>query len=392
MESSVDQKVTLDPALLAPLARQATGREDLRLEGWQVQKIIGGIEQGSAVLRLSGEGYSAGESVPWTMILKIIRPGPTNSASPQGSHYWQREPCYYRSEIFTDLPGGLRAPNCYAVLEQPDDGYWLFLEDVRDLYNLPTPDHGWPIEYYRTAARCLGQFNGAYLNGKPIPEADWIPRQWLRVYVEEAAQNIDLFFRSQDHPFFKRAYSQLSMGLLREAWDERHEIMNALDRLPQVFCHQDAFCRNLFAQRARDGSDQLVAIDWSYAGRAPLGSELGQLVFASMGLGTIPFSEGDRLEQIALEGYLAGLSDAGWRGNPDLVRFGSAAASFWRNTFGAVIGEAVPWILDERYHPFMQQTSGGMSMDQIADFWASAIGWYLKMYHEACRLKKALKL
>jgi hypothetical protein len=391
MESPVEKKVAIDPTLLAPLVRQATGREDLRLEGWQVQSISGGTEQGSGLFCLCGDGFSAGENVPWSMVLKIIWPGPGNSTSPQASHYWQREPRFYQSGILADLPGGLRAPQCYAALERPD-GFWLFLEDVHDLYNLPQPDHGWPFAYYHTAARCLGQFNGAYLTGKLIPEAEWIPRQWLRTYIEEAAPNAGLFFRSQDNPFFRRAYSAAPAGLIRKAWDGRYEILDALERLPQVFCHQDAFCRNLFAQHAPNGRDQLVGVDWSYAGRAPLGSELGVLVGASMFFGTIPFSEGDRLEQLAMEGYLAGLEDAGWRGNPDLVRFGYIASHFWRNHFGVGMGEAFPAVMDERYHPFVLQAFGCDSMDQFADFVGSQTAWNINMYEEAFRLKKSLNL
>ncbi len=397
MEHVVDQRPMIDSALLTPIVRQATGLENLRLEEWQTQAVTGGFEQGSAVLRLSGLGTSTGMTLPWTVILKVIRPGLTNTAGPQASHFWRREPLYYQSGILANLPAGLRAPRCFGVFERPDgaDGYWLFLEEVRDLYGLPRPDHGWPFEYYRTAARCLGRFNGAYLMGLPIPQADWIPRGWLRAYIEEAARNIDLFFNSLDVPFYRRALSHAPAGVLdvlRKAWDERYEFLDALDRLPQVLCHQDAFCRNLFAECAPDGRDQLVAVDWSYAGPAALGSELGAFVFGGMALGTIPFSESERFGQQVVEGYLEGLGDAGWRGDPDLVRFGFAASAVWRYVFGAGIGEAVPGILDEHAHPAMQQAFGGMTMDQIADFWATSIAWDLRMYEEAWRLKKQLHL
>ena len=181
-------------------------------------------------------------------------------------------------------------------------------------------------------------------------------------------------------------------GLLRKAWDERDEILDALDRLPQVFSHQDAFVRNLFAQRMPGGGDQLVGVDWSYSGPAPLGSELTALVGASMFLGTIPFSEAGRLEQLAVEGYLAGLDDAGWRGNPDLVRFGYIAGHFWRYFLGALIGEGTSIFLDERYHPLALRAFGCDSMDQLADYIGSQAGWNLRMYEETFRLKKALKL
>ena len=378
-----------DAETLTPLARMAVGQQNLCLKGWQVQAVSGGVEQGSTIRRISGVGDVNGKSTPWSLILKTITCTPGNSASPQASHYWRREPNYYHSGVLDDLPGGLRAPRCYAVVERPG-GFQLFLEDLKDAFNGPGPDHGWPLEYYRTAARCLGQFNGAYLAGRPIPAAEWIPRQWLGAYLEEAAPNIGLFFRSLDHPMLKRCLRGSSPDLTRQAWEQRHEILAALDRLPQVFCHHDAFCRNLFSERAA-GGERLSAVDWSFAGPGPLGSDLGPLVSASMGLGTIPFANGERLAQSALEGYLEGVDSAGWHGNPDLVRFGFSAHCFWRYPIGALIGEFLEYMVNEAYYPIVEQMNG-VPVEQVADFSAGWLAWSTPYYHETIRLKKALKL
>jgi hypothetical protein len=265
-----------DAATLTPLVRKASGRENLRRAGWQVQAVYGGAEQGSTIQRISGVGDAGGQSIPWSLILKTIRCGSQNSASPEASHYWKREPNYYSSGLLANLPAGLRAPRCYACIETPDSCQ-LFLEDLQNV----APLIGLPVEYYRTAARCLGEFNGAYLVGKPIPTAEWIPRQWMRMFIEEAAPNIDLFFRSLDNPILKRAFRTIPSEIIHKAWEQRHEIMDALDQLPQTFSHQDAFCRNLFSECTTDG-DRLVAVDWSYAGPAALGAELVPLVWGSM--------------------------------------------------------------------------------------------------------------
>ena len=380
---------SLTTRLLTPLARMAVGQGELRLEGWQVQAVSGGVEQGSGIQRISGVGEVNGQSTPWSLILKTITRKPENSASPQASHYWQREPYYYQSGLLDDLPGGLRAPRCYAVVEHPGR-FQLFLEDLRNAFDGPGPDHGWPIVYYRTAARCLGEFNGAYLAGVPIPAAEWIPRRWLGAYLEESPPNIGLFFRSLDHPMLKRCLRSISPTLIRQAWEQRHEILDALDRLPQVFCHQDAFCRNLFSERVA-GGERLAAVDWSFAGPGALGCELAPLVSASMYLGTIPMAEGERLAQLALEGYLEGLEDAGWGGNPDLVRFGFSANCFWRYIIGNLIGEFTVWWINEAYYPFMEQVKG-TSIEQMADFTAEWLAWSAPYYEETMRLKKALNL
>ena len=389
MDKVDDPVQQFDSETLTPLARLAVGQGDLRLEGWQVQALSGGFEQGSSVQRISGVGEVNGKSTPWSLILKTITRMPGNSASPQASHYWQREPNYYQSGLLADLPGGLRAPRCYGVVERPGC-FQLYLEDLKDAFNGPGPDHGWPMETYRTAARCLGEFNGAYLAGVPIPAAEWIPRRWLGAYIEEAAPNMDLFFRSLDHPMLKRSIRGISPTLIRQAWEQRHEILAALDRLPQVFCHQDTFCRNLFAERAA-GGERLAAVDWSFAGPGALGCELGALIPASMGLGTIPFAQGGQLAQSALAGYLEGLDSAGWHGNPDLVRFGFSANCFWRYPIGALIGEFTENVINEAYYPIVEQMMG-IPVEQVADSTAEWMAWTVPYYEETMRLKKALNL
>ena len=281
---------SFDSATLTPPVRLATGRANVLLDGWQAQPLSGGIEAGTSIQHIRGVGQAGGESVPWSLIVKTINRSPMNVSNPQASHDPMREANYDRTGLLSDLPGGLRAPRCYGVLEQPDCIH-IFLETVQDAFKKNGPINGWPIEYFRTAARCLGRFNGAYLVKRPIPAAEWIPPRWLRAYVEESAKNVDLLFQNVDHPLVRRTLGGFTSDWLRQMWDSRSAVLDALDRLPQVFSHQDAFCRNLFAEpKSSGGADpegRLVAIDWSYSGPAPLGAELVALVWGSIGLGCI---------------------------------------------------------------------------------------------------------
>lgn len=390
MEQAIMQRIGIEFEQLEALARRAAGRADLRLSEWQIKAISGGLEQGSGIQRISGAGISRDTRLDWSMILKIIRPGPHNSAGPRMAHDWRREPQYYRSGILEDLPGGLKAPECYALFERPD-GIWLFLEDVHDQFRGSGFPHGWPFDYYPTAARCLGHFNGTYLVGRPLPTEDWIPRQWMRTYIEEAAGAVDLFFQSQEHPFVKRAFRGVSLDFLRSAWEERHAMLDTLDQLPQVFSHQDSFKRNLFARKTSEDCDELVAVDWSYAGPAALGTDLGVLITASMGLGDVPFDHGQRLEEACLAGYLQGLEEVGYHADPDLIRYSYSTGMFWRYTYGAMIGEGIPGALDERSHPMIEQAFG-RSMDQIAELVHENLDWNLRYYDQAMRLKPGLGL
>jgi len=73
------------------------------------------------------------------------------------------------------------------------------------------------------------------------------------------------------------------------------------------------------------------------------------------------------LEGIAFEGYLEGLRDAGWRGDPRQVRLGYTAASL-RYRF-AELWKALAIIPDESQHPWAEQVFG-CSIEEIQDHWA----------------------
>jgi hypothetical protein len=200
---------------------------------------------------------------------------------------------------------------------------------------------------------------------------------------------VDLLFNSMDHPLIQSALPGISVEFIQQIWEERHAILEAIERLPQTFCHLDAFRRNLFSRRAADGNDQVVAIDWSYLGIAAVGEEIAPLVNGSVAFGGVSPEDELKLEQIVLGGYLEGLRDAGWRGDADLVRFGYAAALYWRYAVGGFIGEMIPWMLDERYHATVEQAMGH-SMQEDADKTAAQLAFFQYVYDQVHRLKATL--
>jgi hypothetical protein len=244
------------------------------------------------------------------------------------------------------------------------------------------------VEFYGDVARCLGRFNGAYLTDCPLPTQAWLSRKWLRQYIERAAPAVERLIDSLDHPLIRRSLPGVTPDFIQHVWDERFGILEIIERLPQTFCHLDAFRRNLFARR-QDGRDQIVAIDWTYGGIASIGEEIAPLVNASIGFGAVALSEAFRLEQIVLEGYLAGLYDAGWRGDPDQVKFSYAATLYWRYAIGGFSGEMVPYMLDERTHAAVE-AAWGHSMAELADATAASLDFSQHVYAEAMQLKKAL--
>jgi hypothetical protein len=78
------------------------------------------------------------------------------------------------------------------------------------------------------------------------------------------------------HPLVGRIYPADLSAELKNLWKCRDILLAALDRLPQVLCHHDAFRRNLFLRSGR-----LLAVDWAFLGVGPLGAELAPLVTGS---------------------------------------------------------------------------------------------------------------
>jgi hypothetical protein len=173
---------------------------------------------------------------------------------------------------------------------------------------------------------------------------------------------------SLDHPLIRRWLPGTAISRFFQLWEERERFYDALDRLPQTLCHLDYFRRNLFARETEGGDYCTVAVDWAFAGRGAIGEELVSLIIGSCGVFEVDLDRYSKLERIVFEGYLKGLDDAGWRGDPRQVRLGYAAASLrWRF---CDLWRVVPTILDESQHRATEKAFG-LSMGEIQDHFAA---------------------
>lgn len=366
----------VDQAHVTDLVRKALNRPGLEITGWQVKALQGGMEFDSAVYRYQGEALDGREMVPWSLILKSVKPT-LKASQPDGIWYWKREALAYQSGLLHNLPGGnLTAPTCYEMSEQPDGSLWLWLEDIQD--DIAGP---WPVEQYATVARHLGQFNGAYLSGQTFPSDSWITHGWLRKYVENATSMIAFIRNNRDHPIVKSMFPGILLPQVLAIWDERESILGMLDKLPQVFCHQDAFRRNLFFRGGKT-----VAIDWGYMGVAPVGAELVALVAASIGFWEIPSERVKDLDHLCFEGYLHGLREAGWNGDPRLVRAGYAVTLMLRYPIAGQIGDMLPRLLDEAARTKMDNLFEQKKVADLEKFDPAIVAYYEGMLPEALKL------
>jgi hypothetical protein len=379
---SADPLHTLERSAITPLVRRAMHSPTVEVSKWSVYPIHSGDGEGLGVYRFAGTGEDRGQPVGWSLILKAFG-APAEGGEEGDWNYWKREAMAYRSGLLDDLPGGIATPRCLEVEESADGIVRLWLEDVA-----PANDEPWSLDRYALAARHLGQFNGAYLVERSLPDAQWLSTNWLRGWVGANEAAIAHLKQVLDYPLVRQVLpGGVARSFLR-LWTERELFLDRLDRLPHTLCHLDAFRRNLLDRRLSDGSHQTLALDWAFMGKGAVGEDLGPLIQASVEFFEAEGIAAQELEEATFQGYLTGLADAGWRGDPQVVRFGYAASTALRYGVGTV-RLVLPILLDERLHARVEELLG-RPMEEILKMWAAETGRMVPLTDEAHQLAEVL--
>jgi hypothetical protein len=379
------QLPVLDAQTVNVLMRQSLGCQDIELLKFQMHRATdwtGPATKG--VYHLTGIGQGQEQEVEWSLVLKVLSPTSEGSkpVSSEETHvlYWKREVLVYQSHLLDDLPGGLRGPRCYSIVEHADSSVWLWLENVKEIYGLR-----WPLEQYARAAQSLGQLNGAYLAGRPLPSYPWLVRSgsprglldhygWMWKIVHDPA--------TWQHPQLCATFPVPIASRLLRLWEDHNALLDVLERLPQTFCHLDAWRRNLFAAPERNGHQQLIAIDWAYPGLGTIATDIGDLFAASFSLFGVEPCEPSTLDTVIFQNYLEGLLAAGWRGDRNMVR--CAFAIFTALKYGCLL-HWLSQIIDESQHAsWMRRT--GHTLDECLQNQARLIYSLLDLADEARHL------
>ena len=325
-----ERLTSVDQATLTPLVRHSLGNNSADVTDWHYAPIEGGFGGAYGVYRFQGQVQSNGQIQNWSLVLKAVGPE-TGSREPSAWNYWKREVLAYQSGLLNDLPGDLVAPRCIEVTEYPGQKYWLWLEDI-------IGNQAWVWEHFGLAARHLGQFNGAYLTGKPIPDRPWFVAGQLRDRLARAEPGISELPRLSKQPQFSGLLSADRMDRLLKLWPDRQRFLARLDQLPRTLCHHDADQRNLIARRGPKGQAQTVAVDWAQMGWGVPGEDLGCLLLG-LRFYEIDINRVAAFDDLIFSGYLAGLRDVGWEGDETQVRFGYAATV----SLAGIAGPAIKW-------------------------------------------------
>ena len=309
----------------------------------------------------------------WSLVLKLLRRGPGGHENWQAGddeghwYYWRREALAYRDGLLASLAGQLRAPQCSLVADRGEQAIAVWIED------LGTPGGpAWPFEHYGVAARHLGQAQGEFAAGRPLPPHGWLSHDWLRSYLLQRDGDRALVDDASvwARPDVRRRFPTPLDVPLRAMRADQPLFLAALDRQPATLCHFDLHPANLFAV-----GGETALIDWSFIGTGPLGEDPATLVGDAVLDFHVPPDRTDALFDAVLEGYVEGLHDAGWRGTHEFVRTGMSAT----------IAARYSWIPPAILRALVEEKEmlNRRPIDEALEWWVPTVDFLLRQTAQA---------
>jgi hypothetical protein len=221
--------------------------------------------------------------------------------------------------------------------------------------------------------------------GRPLPEAPWLSTGRVRAYLSWARPTILDLQRIIEHPLAQLWLTGDSVERIRQLSADQDRLLKVFDRLPRTLCHMDAFRDNLMSRRGPDGREQTVAIDWAITGIGAIGEEIAPLFAQSLQFFNVDMSQIRALDSTVFEGYLAGLRDVGWQGDPQLVRFGYTTTLALYKGVGFVAMLSIV-LRDEGQARQRFEKTYGYPLEHIFEQWAELQHYLLDLGDEAQKL------
>jgi hypothetical protein len=224
---------------------------------------------------------------------------------------WHTEADLYRSDLRDRLPNDLTIPRAAAVRDLDADSAALWLEQI------PARQIAWDLQRHARAAYLLGRLAASRavaplataVHGARTPRT--YASTWLAHVVLPALTGNDIWA----HPLVRDAFGARLRHRLLTAADVLPALLDELDDAPAATAHGDACTANLLTAGDRDA---LVMVDLGFCGKAPLGTDLGQLVLGEVQTGQRHAADLPALEAACLPGYVAGIHAEG--GTADLAQ------------------------------------------------------------------------
>ena len=338
-------KSDIDPAELTAAVRRATDDPTFELLDWNLSVLSnGGSVNPDGLLRADGHGCGANGIRPWTLALKVIALAPPE-VPPTHMGYFQRESLAYGEGALAALPGPLRAARCCGVTEEGGSArIWLELLTGRS-------GRDWDRADYTFAAGQLARFHAACTAANALDAAPWVgrdlARSWLSIFPFDVAWA---------DPHVRAAFPPTLQRRLERFWAEHDRFLQASERLPQVFSHNDYKSRNLFIRPGAQGTEEIAAVDWGNCGLGPLGGDLAMLVSGTVFVLDWDPARFALLDAAAWEGYAGGLAASGLGDRVPQARLGYL---LWSVLFyGTPLAGIVALVHKEEERDFVQRVFG----------------------------------
>jgi Phosphotransferase enzyme family len=326
------------------LARSVLGRPRADVRDWWVDDVAYqiGSPTTAGLFRAWGVAVDGNRILPWSIFVKVLQawrhqslvaalPPELRRLLPT-DRTWRYEAEVYRSNLDRALPEGLRPPRLYHHQQLDDDRIALWMRDV------PTTSAPWDHDRFRRAALLLGRMAGRSTLGDLLPKHDTELPSWIRLYTLGRLQPFAFPALERDelwrHPLLAGLADRGLRSDLRELARRVPMLLDALDELPRVAAHGDACPQNLLV--AEDDPDGFVVVDWTMAGPAAVGFDLGQLLVGLAHDGVLDVAHLPEVHEVILPAYAGGLADEGLPVDIEQVRFGFDAAMAVRSAFTAL--------------------------------------------------------
>ena len=272
---------------------------------------------------VSGTLERAGTRENFRLVAKVLRAADRSPVwafiPPEGRRLtlelldWRVEPRVYASDLARHLPDDLAMPRCLRVEPLDEGSAVVWLEAVEGVRAT------WDDADLARAARALGRLAGS---GAVARVADAVGhaygpvqarRYWegrLQMQFGRAYGDPSLW----EHPVLAAEVDGATRGRLLRLLEAAPDLVAEIEALPLLSGHGDGCANNLLLTPAA-----VVAVDWAFFARLPLGFDLTQLVVSEIDLGRAPAGDLAHRREVALPAYAAGLADEGVEVDPDAL-------------------------------------------------------------------------
>ena len=351
----------------------------------------------AGIHRVAGTATVSGaREVEWSTILKVVSLPDLSGTpldvdgyirEPSDWNYWKREVLARRCGLLDRFEHPLRPVGCWGTEDVDDSTAWLWLEDLgpstgrqpRSLTQLAA------MAYDLGAFAAQGQ---SMVND--LLALSWTARDWLSGWTSTILGRTGGHSLAHPgcwtHPLLRDRVPKSSQHALVEVIGSSDQLCSRLARLPATVAHHDTKVSNLFREGTATG-ERTVVIDWGFFGTAPIGADLGHHVALNVCVDSVDPADGVEHELTAMDAYLAGLRDFGWRGAEADVRFAAATSgSLQMLCFVADdVAMLCPDNPDAEDWPAADAEAAGCDEQTIMDTWAARLHFLVHMGQRAMR-------